>query len=164
MADTIADLSCDEAEALLPLVADGVLDAETDPALFAHLARCPDCQRSLATHDLIELALASAAPEQREPEETLRWRPLSWPMAMTGGLLAAAAVLLLVWLGAQDDQAQPAAMTNGTEIVDVRTDADGNPVYRVRQGNLEFEVRDLDTATDGATPFSGAMPVTNRTR
>ncbi len=50
-------LSCDEVEALLPLVADGSLDEVSDPALFAHIARCCPCQDSLARHDLVGLAL-----------------------------------------------------------------------------------------------------------
>jgi Putative zinc-finger len=56
------DLTCDEAEALLPLVADGVLDATTDPVLFQHLAHCTRCQESLTQHDLVTFALTRPAP------------------------------------------------------------------------------------------------------
>ena len=62
------ELTCDEAEALLPLVADAQLDPDSDPTLFEHLARCDDCQRSLARHDLVTLALSdSARPVLRRP-------------------------------------------------------------------------------------------------
>jgi hypothetical protein len=56
-------LTCDEVEALLPLVADGSLDETSDPALFAHIARCCPCQDSLARHDLVGLALEHNAAE-----------------------------------------------------------------------------------------------------
>ncbi|MBN8526572.1 MAG: zf-HC2 domain-containing protein [Planctomycetes bacterium] len=48
-------MSCAEAEPLLPLVADGALDPDSDPALFAHLAACPACQRVVALLDLVGL-------------------------------------------------------------------------------------------------------------
>ena len=59
---TAGKLSCEEAEALLPLVADSALDADSDPALFAHLARCVICQESLACHDLVALSLTRNVP------------------------------------------------------------------------------------------------------
>ena len=40
-ADDSRELTCEDAEAMLPLVADGVLLEEDDPQLFAHLAECP---------------------------------------------------------------------------------------------------------------------------
>ncbi len=52
-----AEPTCDEIEALLPLVADGALDEQADPALFAHLSACERCQESLAAHDLVTIAL-----------------------------------------------------------------------------------------------------------
>lgn len=54
-------MTCAEAEPLLPLVADGAVDPSSDPDLFAHLAACPACQRAVAEHDLITLALERGA-------------------------------------------------------------------------------------------------------
>lgn len=67
MSTPLPEITCAEAEPLLPLVADGALDAEADPGLFAHLAGCPDCQEALARHDLITLAIGqgAAAPAPR---------------------------------------------------------------------------------------------------
>lgn len=80
-------MTCAEAEPLLPLVADGAVDPAADPDLFDHLASCPACQRLVAEHDLITLALERGSV--RRP----RARILTLPH------LAAAAALLLV-LGA----------------------------------------------------------------
>ena len=80
-------MTCAEAEPLLPLVADGAVDPSSDPDLFAHLASCPACQRAVAAHDLITLALERGAV--RRP----RARIITLPR------LAAAATLVLA-LGA----------------------------------------------------------------
>lgn len=66
-------LTCDEVEALLPLVADDQLDAVSDPALFSHLADCPHCAEMLAEHDLITFAL-EPTPAKKTARPTLRWR------------------------------------------------------------------------------------------
>ncbi len=80
------ELACDEAEALLALVADGTLDAEGDPALFAHLSRCGDCQESLARHDLVSLALEHGIPDHGP--RILRYRlPRAWAAAIAATLL-----------------------------------------------------------------------------
>jgi hypothetical protein len=84
-------LTCVDAEPLLPLVADGVLGPAEDPALFDHLATCPECQEALARHDLITLALAHGRPE---PVRRPRLRP--WHLAIP--LAAAAAVAMAVAL------------------------------------------------------------------
>jgi len=52
------ELSCDDVNQLMPIIADGTIDVATDPAVFAHLSRCDDCQEALARHDLITLAMA----------------------------------------------------------------------------------------------------------
>jgi hypothetical protein len=75
------DITCEEADALLPLVADGALDAEQDPPLFAHLARCSACQEALARHDLVALALARDGVGAAS-ERNIRIRlPLPWAIA-----------------------------------------------------------------------------------
>ena len=95
-------MSCAEAEPLLPLVADGAVDPDSDPMLFAHLASCPDCQRIVASHDLIALAIAST-PRPAPRASILRL----WPWAAA----AAAAVLVALGLGLprQDVTAAPVA-------------------------------------------------------
>ena len=75
-----AEMTCEEAEALLPLVADGVLQSEDDPALFQHLARCPRCQQSLATYDLIDLAISQDTPSQ----ERRHWQLDRWAAGCIG--------------------------------------------------------------------------------
>jgi hypothetical protein len=97
----VTPMTCAEVEELLPVVADGMLTHDDDPALFAHVARCPSCQESLARHDLIDLALRRAPPQQQR-----RWRML--PVA--AGWAAAAAIVagfLAAW-------PQTAAPSSGT--------------------------------------------------
>lgn len=91
-------LACDEAEALLPLVADGTLDADGDPALFAHLARCSDCQESLARHDQVSMALEHGVLEHPVQDRALRYRlPRAW-----AALIAATLVMVVgaAWMSA----------------------------------------------------------------
>ncbi len=75
---------------MLPLVADGALDADGDPALFAHLARCQACQDSLARHDLVSLALAGA------PHRALSLHRHQLPMPVALGAAAAFACAGLI--------------------------------------------------------------------
>jgi len=80
------ELSCEEIESLLPLVADGALDADSDPALFAHLARCVTCQESLACHDLVALSLTRTP--MRAPSRLLRRTiPLPWAIGSAAALM-----------------------------------------------------------------------------
>lgn len=144
-------LSCEETGALLPLVADGALDAEADPALFAHLARCCECQDALMRHDLVTVAL-----EASRPVDGIRHRPvqssvirhtfLPWPAALAASLAAAAG--LWMWLATmQSHGATPTAPT--TQVVQVMG-ADGQPVYVVVQGD---QVTVIDPRTiDGKAP------------
>lgn len=83
-------MTCPEAEPLLPLVADGAVDPSTDPDLFAHLAACPSCQRIVADHDLIALALRRSAPPAPP-----RARIITFPR-----LAAAALVLIAIGVAA----------------------------------------------------------------
>jgi hypothetical protein len=83
------DIACEDAEAFLPLVADGALQPEDDPALFAHLASCACCQESLARHDLVSLALA---PATRAPRLARLQLPLPWAVATAAGIGCAASM------------------------------------------------------------------------
>lgn len=133
-AASATEWTCEDVESLLPLVADGALDAAADPALFAHLARCCTCQEALAHHDLVTIALEAtrpaalpSAPARREP---IRHVFLPWPAALAASLAAAAG--LWMWLATlHHERATPAAAA--TQVVQVMA-ADGHPVYVVVQG------------------------------
>ncbi len=86
------ELSCDEVEALLPLIADGgaagAPEQNNDPALFAHLATCDRCQASLAAYDLIDVALVQSVTVKPASVRVLRPRwarpaPLAAALAAT---------------------------------------------------------------------------------
>lgn len=128
-----AELTCEEAAALLPLVADGALDETADPALFNHLSRCCDCQEILAQHDLVNLALeasrSSASSERLSRREPVRHVFLPWPATMAASLAAAAG--LWMWLTTLHS-GRPVATPPTTQVVQVMTD-DGHPVYVVVQ-------------------------------
>jgi hypothetical protein len=139
--DTAAarEMDCVEAEALLPLVADGALDADSDPALFAHLGRCAACQESLARHDLVELALARDGVGASAPR-ALRYRlPLPWAIASAACLVLA---VTLAWgyereaSHAVDYAARIAAITPlpqpETEVISLGDDPQ-HPAYVILQ-------------------------------
>lgn len=133
-------MTCAEAEPLLPLVADGAVDPDSDPGLFAHLAGCPDCQRAVASHDLIALAIArKPAPPRRASILRL------WPYAAAAGLALAAGAWLLP--GRADSISAPMAASAppapqpvapapapiAHDVIAVRQ-GDGSTLYLVRQG------------------------------
>lgn len=144
------DLTCEEVADLLPLVADGALDADGDPALFTHLARCCECQEVLLHHDVVSVALERTRPAQvpkAVPRRgaAIRHVFLPWPAALAASLIAAAG--LWMWLVSLQPQAAPAAPA--TQVVQV-IGADGQPVYVVVQGG---EVTVIDPrAMDGKAP------------
>lgn len=135
-------MTCAEAEPLLPLVADGAVDPDSDPGLFAHLAGCPDCQRAVASHDLIALAIArKPAPPRRASILRL------WPYAAAAGLALAAGA----WLLPGRSEPAPAAVATAQPILIPLAPApapspivardviavpqhDGSTLYLVRQG------------------------------
>lgn len=126
--------ACEDVESLLPLVADGALDAETEPALFAHLARCCACQEALTQHDLVTIALEAtrpiAMPLAHSRREPIRHVFLPWPAALAASLAAAAG--LWMWLTTMH-QARATPPVAATQVVQV-LGADGHPVYVVVQG------------------------------
>ena len=137
-------MTCAEAEPLLPLVADGAVDPDSDPGLFAHLASCPDCQRAVASHDLIALAIARApAPPRRAGILRL------WPYAAAAGLALAAGAWLLP--GRTDTAASAVADARTVLIpsapaplaprdVIAVPQSDGSTLYLVRQGEAWVSV------------------------
>ncbi len=131
-------MTCSEAEPLLPLVADGAVDPASDPGLFAHLAGCPDCQRAVASHDLIALAIART-PKPPRRASILRL----WPYAAAAGLALAAGAWLLpvrsdiasATLAAAPPIPIPAARAPvvSRDVIAV-PQGDGSTLYLVRQG------------------------------
>jgi hypothetical protein len=85
----VATITCADVEPLLPLIADGVVDAAAEPAVFAHLAGCPHCQESLLNHDLVTIALAGAPIPPRRRARVIPW---PWVGAAAAGLVAAIAL------------------------------------------------------------------------
>ncbi len=131
---------CPEVEALLPLVADGVIDADQDPELFAHLASCPSCQEALYRHDMVSLSLAAALPAPvNRPAAGLRWR-----------LVAAAAALILLGLGLHQLVPQTEAPVDDSslaiEVLEVLEPAPGStePRFLVRHKDRTLIVERLD--------------------
>lgn len=148
-------LTCDESEALLPLVADGQLDPDRDPALFEHLARCDDCQRSLARHDLVTLALGdSARPARASAPRPLTWR-LPWPAALAASLLAAFGLWLALdaYGVRRDAERQPQ-----TRVIRVDQPGQAKPVYVVIDANGATTVIDPQAGDARAKP-TGDTPI-----
>lgn len=172
----LRELSCEEAEPLLPLVADGALGPDDDPALFAHLARCASCQRAVAQHDLIALAIArgAAASAARRSWWRRPWLAAAAGLALASGLLlalsaprgaspltppsAAPAVVAESAAGAAPEPvASPAAAeasAAATPLVIAVPRPDGCTLYLVRQGG-RWSVVSLEHL-DGAVEVGGA--------
>ena len=160
MTAPLCTLGCEDVESLLPLVADGALDVNADPALFEHLARCGDCQESLARHDLITLGLAaSRAPLRLAPRA--RHLRLPWPAA----LAASALVAVGAWLALDTwRQQQSAASSVDPQAKIFRVTGDnGRPVYVVVQGD-QASVVDPSAVDGKAVPAERepARPVNTR--
>ena len=166
-------MTCCEAEPLLPLVADGAIDPDSDPSLFAHLAACPACQRAVAAHDLIGLAIARPSTRPQRAS-LLRF----WPYAAAAGLILATGAVVAqpgrapTATVAQIAESAQAALTvpppvaaeakaetkaeAPTDVIAVQR-TDGSTFYLVRQGNawLPLDPANLDGPATPATPAHG---------
>lgn len=136
-------LTCADVESLLPLIADGALTQDDDPALFEHLAVCPDCQASLAAHDLIEMTLTRGAVPASA--KVIRFQRLHWSVAAlwllcAGGLGAAA------WLTATAPAEQPAPTAQ--IIQEMPPGGLGERAFLLRVGDEVIEARAGDDAVD----------------
>ena len=157
---TTAEMTCEEVDVLLPLVAEGAIDAESDPVLFAHLALCQTCQDNLVAHDLvtvgIERSTVQPGPQVIRPAAA-SWhhRRLPLPVALAASLMAA--VGLWTWLdqmhGDRQHQEPPRA-----QVMPV-TYADGQTVYFVVQDG-QVSVIDPNTLDGKSKPArQSAVPV-----
>ena len=153
---------CADVEALLPLIADGAIDAASDAAIFDHLARCGDCQEALARHDLISLAIGAGAATPDDALACIRYRlPATTAWATAAALLAV--VTGLVWYGGRPTVAPDHVAQR--EVIRVTTPGAPaqQPFYLIRDGDrldpaqLDFPAGDAQQATD-AKP-DGALPV-----
>jgi hypothetical protein len=156
---TPGELPCEEVAALLPLVADGAINAESDPALFAHLARCCDCQEALASHDAVTIALEFTSPSAsvlaRSRQAPIRHVFLPWPAALAASLAVAAG--LWMWLSAPQN-AQTAPQTSMTQVVQVMS-SDGNPLYVVVEGEQVTVIDPRNIDGKAAVSQSQVQPV-----
>lgn len=125
-----AELTCDDVEALLPLVADGAIDDISDPAVFVHLARCSNCQGSLVCHDLVGLSLQSGIHEPRRATRALHVR-LPWPAAVA--VAAGLAAVVGVWLWPTPLTSAPPVLA--TQVIRVPGPDATRPYYVVVQGD-----------------------------
>jgi anti-sigma-K factor RskA len=123
-----------EFQDLCPAYALGALDSEERSSLEAHLAECAGCRRLVAEHAEASAGLAAALPPE-SPDSAMRDRILASvrrdpgraPLPGSGGgafpgwalpLVAAAALLLGVWMGGQFS-----ATTGNAELEKLRKDA-----------------------------------------
>jgi hypothetical protein len=143
---------CDEVEPLLPLVADGAIDAVADPVVFEHLARCQDCQDSLARHDLVGLSLErgrSGVPTAPSARRSWQYR-LPMPVAAAAGLACAALGLWLVPQVASGGGAQ-VAQRAAPQVFSVPGPNPQRPYYAVVQDDhvVMIDPQAVDGAAGG---------------
>ncbi|MBA2479194.1 MAG: zf-HC2 domain-containing protein [Planctomycetes bacterium] len=167
MTDPDHDLPCEEIEAMLPLIADGAVSQQSDPTVFAHLARCMDCQDSLARHDLVTLALARGLPGDlpRPLPREIRYRiPLPWATAIAASLAVALGATWLFGIQAQRERdllariaampgQGPGAQRPDTEIISIPGSDPRHPRYVILQGDRTLLV---DPATPAKRPARSA--------
>lgn len=133
-----SQITCDEAQPLLPLITDGSLGQSDDPMLFEHLARCNDCQEALVRHDLIGIALDHGRKSGASGKKRLVFR-LPIPVAIAASLLFALSVWAVVQhrvSGAADTQAHPEV----TRVIQ----KDGKSLYEIQQGGT-LQIVDPET-------------------
>jgi hypothetical protein len=148
--------TCADVEALLPLIADGAIDAASDAAVFDHLARCDDCQEALARHDLIDLAIGAGGVKPDAALAPIRYR-LPPMVAWTAAAALLAAVTGLGWYAAQGDHRRDAMAQR--EVISVTTPGDPahRPYYLIREGD-RLDPAQLDFTAGDPTPASQARP------
>lgn len=159
MTDACTALTCQDAEELLPLVAEGLLDPYSDPDLFAHLAECQCCQTSLETHDLITLSLSADTDFQpATPRAEVIHFQMSKPLSIAASFLFVAMLGLIGGLSLQSDQSDgpdPLVMHEPeTQILKVIPREDGNGdliIIRHQDETLVIRQDQIDNGTASQT-------------
>ena len=168
---TDQSMTCDEVEALLPLVADGAIDQAHDPVLFAHLATCERCQESLASHDLVGIALAQRSAVSRTPRilrpTWQRWVPAAAAalvaIGMAGVVATRPGAATSAVAAATAKPSRPIAAPTANpitaappqieiEVVAVPGSSPDHPHYLVRKGQQVLLVAPASTATEQQAP------------
>ena len=148
--------TCADVESLLPLIADGAIDAASDAAIFDHLARCDDCQEALARHDLISLAIGAGAAAPSDTLAPIRYHlPVRMAWASAAALLAA--ISGVGWYATRGDAA--ADHLAQREVIRVTTPGDPahQPYYLIRDGD-RLDPAQLELTPDGAARVTGHAP------
>lgn len=104
-------ISCQDVEELLPLIAEGLIDPDSDAEVFEHLADCEACQEQLHQHDELTLALG-----QGRMFDTQTRRADVIHFKLPRSLAAAAAAILLACIGLLG--AYSSGVLHGTEHAD----------------------------------------------
>lgn len=112
-------MTCDEVEALLPLVVDGVIDEKTDPELFRHLGQCHDCQQSLAAYDLVDLALSGGQHKPAAKKADVVHYHIPWPIAAAAAVVLSTGLGFWVINGSTAPAPAPTVQQRGPEILQV---------------------------------------------
>jgi len=138
MSDTMnnrAEPTCAEVEQLLPVIADGALDAEADPMLFAHIAQCTVCQEALARHDLITLAIGrhGAAPAAAPRLAVVHFR-LPRLVAWASAACLVAALGSAAWWMRSGPSAAPAIVDREVIRVTDPSDPQGRGYLLIHEG------------------------------
>lgn len=155
--------TCADVEALLPLIADGAIDAASDASVFAHLSHCDDCQEALARHDLIGLAIGAGGVATGDPHAPIHYRlpaPVAWA---TAAALLAAIGGVVSWSAGRGDAAGTGIASR--EVIRVVTPGEPahRPYYLIRDGErldpAQLDFGADEAPTDAAPAPAGAVPV-----
>jgi|GEM_PF-6279346 len=152
-------VTCAEIDQMLPLVADAVIDAESDPLIFAHLARCQACQESLAQHDLVTLALATVPLRRAAPTlAVVHYRlPRRW-IAAAAAVLAVAGSVTAYGLRSPGPASAVVAQQEVIHLLDPVTGVQ-HPMLLIRQGSQSTLVDPASFDYLHETPAAGDTPM-----
>ena len=163
-------VNCSDVEEMIPLVAEGLIDPDTDHAIFEHLNDCACCQDALYTHDMITLNLSQG--HEIKPA-TQHNTVIHFHISRS---LASAAALLLLICGAiagslafQEPQAPIeqalAVQEPETQILEVLPPQHGSdvPLIIIRHNDKTMMIRQdqIDNGTD-SQHVDASMPVNIR--
>lgn len=172
---TISNATCTDVEELLPLIAEGLMDADSDPDVFIHLADCEHCSQSLILQDMITLNLGNNINMKQTPRENVVY------FHIPKTILSAAAILLFSCAALLAHNSYNASHTNSnqahadldqiavgtqnvpeTEILKIipAQSSDDVPMILIRHHGQNMLIRQdqIDSGTTNAE-VSAAMPV-----